>query len=305
MDSGCSMPECLRSNKHITAQHQFPDLAPIDPPHIQPQRHPAPRTDISRQVIPGRIRPHKSCIVARKRLAANRHNSIAVMVGKEVSECRLTNQETRMVPLHLNAGLRQREGNLRKSLQPCVFHRVTANYNRVTQPSIKLRSAILAITLLAPVSAAAAPVDPLARLVGIVFSIGFGGPLGGKVCTALGITTSDQSFPVEQLSVGVPGNTRSLNVSRHRGRLDIVISHKTKDETTIYLTSEKGELEKALQENNPKTILEIPVAAADAGFQAEKAWWLEAWLPAYEAGQTASGPGGTTDKAKKPPNPGK
>jgi hypothetical protein len=145
-----------------------------------------------------------------------------------------------------------------------------------------MRTFMIAVLL---VTAAAMPAqtDPLSRLVELAFSIGFGGPLGGKICTALGITSNNQPLPVEQISVGTQGNSRSFNVSRHRGRLDIILSHKTKDETTVFLTSSSGDLEKALREKNGQALAEIPVALAADDFAAEKSWWTGNWLKNYEA----------------------
>lgn len=144
-------------------------------------------------------------------------------------------------------------------------------------------AALLAFTIVA--TAAAPPVSPteigpLSPVVEIAFSIGFGGPLSGRVCTALGVTAKNQTFPVEQISSGASGNSRSLNVSRHRGYLDIFISRNTKEETLVFLTNATGQLFKAVREKKGIPIEEIPVADAVALFDAEKTWWLETWLAA-------------------------
>jgi hypothetical protein len=87
-------------------------------------------------------------------------------------------------------------------------------------PIIRVVSITLAIALLMPGLAAqqGRPVEdgPLARMVEIAFANSLGGPLSGKICTALGITKNNQSFPVEQLSSTTGGNGRSFNVSRNR-----------------------------------------------------------------------------------------
>ena len=142
--------------------------------------------------------------------------------------------------------------------------------------SAALALAILAIAAAPPVSPT--EIGPLAPIVEIAFSIGFGGPLNGRLCTALGITTKNEAFPVEQLSSGPSGNSRSLNVSRHRGWLDIVISRNTKEETLVFLTDATGELHKAVREKKGTPSQEIPLAEAAPFFDAEKTWWLETWL---------------------------
>lgn len=125
--------------------------------------------------------------------------------------------------------------------------------------------------------------DPmLARIVEIAFATGFGGPLSGKICTALGVTRNNEPFPVEQISAGTPEASRSFNASRHRGRLDVIIALKTKQETTVYLTSAQGMLEKAVQQKQGGTIQEIPVTDATPGFEKEKAWWLNSWLKTHD-----------------------
>jgi hypothetical protein len=125
--------------------------------------------------------------------------------------------------------------------------------------------------------------DPmLARIVEIAFATGFGGPLSGKICTALGVTKDNEPFPVEQITAGTPEASRSFNASRHRGRLDVIIALKTKQETTVYLASAQGVLEKAVHQKQGEMIQEIPVTDATPGFEKEKAWWLDTWLKTRE-----------------------
>jgi hypothetical protein len=132
-----------------------------------------------------------------------------------------------------------------------------------------------------PVSSVQA--DPmLARIVEIAFATGFGGPLSGKICTALGVTKDNQPFPVEQITAGAPESSRSFNASRHRGHLDVIIALKTKLETTVYLISAQGVLEKAVQQKQGAMLQEIPVAEATQGFEKEKSWWLNTWLKTHD-----------------------
>ena len=124
---------------------------------------------------------------------------------------------------------------------------------------------------------------PLAPVVEVAFSIGFGGPLSGKLCTFLGITKNNQTFPVEQISSGKSGDSRSLNVSRHRGYLDIFISRNTKEETVVFLTNATGTLFKAAREKKGALMEEIPMADATPLFEVEKTWWIDTWLAARKA----------------------
>jgi hypothetical protein len=120
-------------------------------------------------------------------------------------------------------------------------------------------------------------------MVQLAFATGFGGPLSGKICTALGITTNNEPLPVEQISVNSPVGGKAFNVSRHRGRLDIIIAIKTKDATTLFLTSATGGLEKAIVQKQGQPILEMPAADAVADFEREKAWWLETYLKTHNS----------------------
>jgi hypothetical protein len=152
--------------------------------------------------------------------------------------------------------------------------------------NIAISGIAITVALVAPAFAQPGPsVEDglIERMVEIAFATGFGGPLSGRICTALGITTDNEPLPVEQLSAGVPGNTRSFNVSRHRGRLDVIIALKTKEETTVFLTTARGTLEKAVQEKQGEPLREIPVADAMPSFEKEKSWWLDTWLKARDA----------------------
>jgi hypothetical protein len=144
------------------------------------------------------------------------------------------------------------------------------------------------IALLLPVSAAQtrrpAEDGPLENLVRIAFAGGFGGPLSGKICTALGVTANNEPLPVEQISARAEGNTRTFNVSRHRGWLDVIIAVKVKDQTTVFLTSAKGDLEKAVLDKQGQPVREIPAADVMPAFEAEKSWWLDVWLKTQSAG---------------------
>jgi hypothetical protein len=139
----------------------------------------------------------------------------------------------------------------------------------------------LAMPGIAAQPAPAAEDGPLARLVQIAFANGAGGPLSGRICTALGITQNNQNFPVEQISAGAQGNSRSFNASRHRGRLDVIMALKTKEETLVFLTSARGNLEKVVLDKPGMPIREIPVVDGMSAFEKEKAWWLDTWMPAH------------------------
>jgi hypothetical protein len=123
---------------------------------------------------------------------------------------------------------------------------------------------------------------PLLRLANVVLADGAGGPLNGTLCTALGLTRSNEPFPVEQEEARGKDYTRSLNVSRHRGRTDIVMTRRSGKDITLFLTSVKGDLEKAVLAKGSDT-QEIEVSAAASDFDAEKAFWLDTWLKDYDA----------------------
>ena len=150
----------------------------------------------------------------------------------------------------------------------------------------KFAAGLAALILTAVAAPGAAPTEegPLLRIVDFAFATGFGGPLGGRICTALGVTRNNQPLPVEQISVNASGVARTFNVSRHRGRLDVIVTVKTKDETTIFLTSAKGDLEKAIQapQAKPQEPREIAAGEATPLFEKEKAWWLD-WLSLHGA----------------------
>jgi hypothetical protein len=159
-------------------------------------------------------------------------------------------------------------------------------------PGFKISIAAIAVTIalaspefaapLVPQSPAAQSEDgPLSRLVQIAFANGAGGPLSGKICTALGVTKDNESFPVEQLSESAQGNSRSFNVSRHRGHLDVIVALKTKEATLVFLTSAKGDLAKVVLEKPGMPIREIPINDGMAAFEKEKAWWLGTWMPLH------------------------
>ena len=150
----------------------------------------------------------------------------------------------------------------------------------------KLQTALAAVLLTALAAPGASPTEegPLLRLVDFAFATGFGGPLSGRICTALGVTRNRKPLPVEQLSVSASGIGRTFNVSRHRGRLDVIVALKTKESTTVFLTSANGDLQKAIQSASarPEELREIPGAEAVPVFEKEKAWWLE-WLSVHGA----------------------
>ena len=146
-------------------------------------------------------------------------------------------------------------------------------------PTLSALAPVLAIfAIAAPPPVSPTEIGPLAPLVEVAFGTGFGGPLSGRLCTALGITIKDESFPVEQLSSGPSGDSRSFNVSRHRGWLDIVISRNTNEETLVFLTTAAGNLQKAVREKKDTPTQEIPLAEAAPFFDAEKTWWLDTWM---------------------------
>lgn len=134
-----------------------------------------------------------------------------------------------------------------------------------------------------PSHATAKPEEgPLLHLVEVVFADGAGGPLTGRLCTALGVTKDNRSFPVEQETARGKDYNRSLNVSRHRGMTDIIMTKRAGGDTTLFLTTVKGDLVKAIAERGSK-IEDLDPAAAAADFEAEKAWWMNTWLKDYDA----------------------
>jgi hypothetical protein len=149
--------------------------------------------------------------------------------------------------------------------------------------TIRAAAILLGFTLLQPGSAAPPAPDegPLARLVQIAFANGYGGPLNGRICTALGITDKNEPLPVEQLSSAVGSDNRSFNVSRHRGRLDVIIALRTKEETLAFLTSAGGVLEKAVLEKKDQPLRQIPLGDAQVAFEKEKSWWLDNWVKTH------------------------
>ena len=64
----------------------------------------------------------------------------------------------------------------------------------------RLITALVAIPIVLFAQAeSAADGGALAPVVRRAFETGFGGPLGGRVCTALGLTKNDEPLPVERL----------------------------------------------------------------------------------------------------------
>lgn len=132
--------------------------------------------------------------------------------------------------------------------------------------------------------AAAKPEEgPLLHLAEVVLADGAGGPLNGAMCTALGVTRNGLPFPVEQEEARGKDYVRSLNVSRHRGRTDIVMTRRAGKDTTLFLTSVGGNLEKAVLAKQGQPIEEIALDAAASDFQMEKTFWLDTWLKDFDA----------------------
>jgi hypothetical protein len=146
--------------------------------------------------------------------------------------------------------------------------------------------AVLTMLMALPVTVLAqAPSAPeggvFAPMVRKAFETGFGGPLSGRVCTALGISRDSGPLPVEQISVDVLGEKRTFNVSHHRGPLDIIITSRRGRSTTIFLASKDGELVKAITQTGGEiggTYSEISVAEARTLFEEQATWWLKVWL---------------------------
>ncbi len=125
------------------------------------------------------------------------------------------------------------------------------------------------------VSASQSSVDEsvLSKVADYTFQNGADIDLSGKLCTPLGLTQNKQNFPVKQYVIDTDTNKQTINVSRARGRVDIIIFYRTANEGTLYLTSVDGDLESAIHAT--KTGVEVlNLAAAKADFEREKAWWI-------------------------------
>ena len=107
--------------------------------------------------------------------------------------------------------------------------------------------------------------------------------LAWRLSQALGLSRDGDAFPMKQKLIFGRSLRRTFNVSRARGRVDIVLFSRSATEGVLYLTSVRGELEKAVRATKT-SIVEVPRAAAAAGFETEKAWWLAR----LGAAQTAS-----------------
>lgn len=110
------------------------------------------------------------------------------------------------------------------------------------------------------------------------FATGFGRPLSGPLCTALGITEKGVELPVEQLSATEGDTSRSFNVSRHRGSLDIVMSRRTPKDLIVLRGSSEGGFVRAIRVKEGGSIENLPGEDAAPEFERERAWWLETWL---------------------------
>lgn len=118
-----SSDERLGRGQPVAAGDQFFGFLPIDRAHIQPQRDPAARSDISRQIKPFRLRADQLGVVAGQNLAGHRDNSIAVMVVQEVRKNTFSRTESRMVAAVPAFGFGQRQADFRETREVRMFRR--------------------------------------------------------------------------------------------------------------------------------------------------------------------------------------
>src|SRR5262249_9810715 len=104
--------EALGRNQLITARDQFGHFVPIHCTYIQPERHPASWSDVSRQVKPVRLGGGQRYIVARQHLAGDRNDAIAVVVVQEICEDLLPDHEACVSSANLTGGLWKRKADL-------------------------------------------------------------------------------------------------------------------------------------------------------------------------------------------------
>lgn len=83
---------------------------------------------------------------------------------------------------------------------------------------------------------------------------------------------------MEQLSAKAGDVARSFSVSRHRGRLDIVISRRSVSDLVVFLLSSEGALVKAIRITEETPVENVSAAAAAPDLEQEKAYWLDTWL---------------------------
>lgn len=132
----------------------------------------------------------------------------------------------------------------------------------------------------APVLPQAAPqasdVGPLSHLADVDFQSGTSVNYSANICAALGVTQPGTPFPVQQRGMTTDdGVNHYFMVSRVRGRIDIIISHRTATEGDFYLTSVQGDLEQAVHAQKGVMPARVPLSdAVKADFEKDKAMWL-------------------------------
>lgn len=72
--------ETLGRKQPVAADDQFGHFAPVNLVYIQPQRHPAARSEVRRQIESRGVRGHQRGIVAVDYLGCHGNDAIAVMV---------------------------------------------------------------------------------------------------------------------------------------------------------------------------------------------------------------------------------
>jgi hypothetical protein len=132
----------------------------------------------------------------------------------------------------------------------------------------------------APVLPQGAPsateVGPLSHLADVDFQMGTSVNYSANICAALGVTQPGTPFPVKQRGVTTDDAVNHyFMVSRVRGRIDIIISHRTATEGDFYLTSVQGDLEQAVHAQQGVMPARVPLSdAVRADFEKDKALWL-------------------------------
>ena len=97
-------------------------------------------------------------------------------------------------------------------------------------------------------------------------------------------------FPSSRKRRAARITTGLLAPSRHRGRTDIILTRRVGKDTTLFLTSVKGDLEKAVLAKDGQTMQNIEASAAASDFDTEKAFWLDTWLKDFDARHPAKPP---------------
>jgi hypothetical protein len=148
-------------------------------------------------------------------------------------------------------------------------------WNPLVPPSKSFVPDASPVPVSAPAQAQASEDGPLSHLAEVAFQTAPDVNYNANICAALGVTQPGTPFPVKQRNVVTGDVTHHFMVSRIRGRIDIIIAHRTANDGEFYLTSVQGDLEQAVHAQKGIMPARVPMTdAVRADFEKEKALWF-------------------------------